>query len=38
LPLTDLVLAAVAVNRSVAVYSSDPHFDLIPALPRFSDI
>ena len=38
LPLTDLVLAAVAVNRSVAVYSSDPHFDLIPALTRFSDI
>ena len=36
LPLTDLTIAAVAMNRETAVYSSDPHFDLIPSLTRFS--
>jgi predicted nucleic acid-binding protein len=36
LPLSDLVIAAVALNRRLAVYSSDPHFDLISALRRFS--
>jgi predicted nucleic acid-binding protein len=36
LPQTDLVLASVALGRDIAVYSSDPHFDLIPDLKRFS--
>jgi predicted nucleic acid-binding protein len=36
LPQTDLVLATVAVERDLEVYSSDPHFDLIPNLKRFS--
>jgi len=27
LPLSDLVIAAVAMSRSLAVYTSDPHFD-----------
>jgi predicted nucleic acid-binding protein len=34
LPLTDLAIAAVAFNRDVAVYSTDPHFDLIAGLKR----
>ena len=36
LPQTDLVLAAVAVERGLMVYSSDPHFDLIEDLQRFT--
>ena len=36
LPLTDLCLAAVALRRDCAVYSSDPHFDLIPNLKRYN--
>lgn len=36
LPQTDLVLAAVALERDLEVYSSDPHFDLVPHLRRFS--
>ncbi len=35
LPLTDLVVAAVALRHDVAVYSSDPHFDVVPNLKRF---
>ena len=35
LPLTDLAIAAVAMNHNAAVYSSDPHFDLMPSLSRF---
>jgi predicted nucleic acid-binding protein len=35
LPQTDLVIASVALQRDMAVYSSDPHFDLIPDLKRF---
>ncbi len=35
LPMTDLVIAAVAMSRNLAVYSSDPHFDPIPRLIRF---
>lgn len=35
LPLSDLVLCAVATRRNLAVYSTDPHFDLVPNLPRF---
>jgi predicted nucleic acid-binding protein len=36
LPLTDLVLGAVALRRENSVYSTDPHFDLIPNLNRYS--
>jgi predicted nucleic acid-binding protein len=32
LPLTDLVLAAVAKRCTAPVYSTDPHFDLITDL------
>ncbi len=35
LPLSDLVIAAVALQRGWAVYTSDPHFDLIESLKRF---
>jgi predicted nucleic acid-binding protein len=35
LPLSDLILAAVALQRKLAVYTSDPHFDLFPELKRF---
>lgn len=35
LPLTDLVLAAVALRCQAWVYTTDPHFDLIPKLKRF---
>src|SRR5262245_47693893 len=35
LPLSDLVIAAVALGRDLAVYSTDPHFDLIPGLKRY---
>ena len=36
LPLSDLVISAVALERDIAVYSSDPHFDLIADLKRYS--
>ena len=36
LPQTDLVVAAVALKRGIAVYSTDPHFDLIPLVKRFT--
>ncbi|HXG10552.1 MAG TPA: PIN domain-containing protein [Gemmataceae bacterium] len=36
LPLSDLMLAAVALERDLGVYSTDPHFDLIPELKRYS--
>jgi len=35
LPLSDLLLAAVAVRLDAEVYTSDPHFDLITELKRF---
>ncbi len=35
LPLSDLVIAAVARRYDCSVYSTDPHFDLIPDLKRF---
>jgi predicted nucleic acid-binding protein len=35
LPLTDLVLAAVARRCNAWVYTTDPHFDLIPELKRY---
>lgn len=36
LPLTDLALATLALRRDCAVYTSDPHFDLVPDLKRYS--
>jgi predicted nucleic acid-binding protein len=36
LPHTDLVLATVALERDMALYSSDPHFDLVSDVKRFS--
>ena len=35
LPISDLLLAAVARDLDAAVYSTDPHFDLIPDLKRW---
>ena len=35
IPITDLVVAAVSKRTDAAVYSTDPHFDLIPDLKRF---
>jgi predicted nucleic acid-binding protein len=36
LPQTDLVLATVALERDLELYSIDPHFDLVPELKQFS--
>jgi len=36
LPLTDLTLAAVALRSHCAVYTTDPQFDLIGGLRRFT--
>lgn len=36
LPLSDLVIAAAATRRHSAVYTIDPHFDLVPNLARFT--
>lgn len=35
LPLSDLLAAAVAKRCNASVYSTDPHFDLIPDLKRY---
>lgn len=35
IPLTDLLVAAAAQRRRVFVYTTDPHFDLIPDLMRY---
>src|SRR5260370_39867525 len=35
LPLTDILVAVVAKRCNAWVYSTDPHFDLIPDLKRF---
>jgi predicted nucleic acid-binding protein len=35
LPLTDLAAAAIALRTGSAIYSTDPHFDLIADLKRF---
>lgn len=35
LPLTDLVIASIALRHDHAVLTTDPHFDLIPKLKRF---
>lgn len=34
LPVTDLLVAAVTIRTGTALYSTDPHFDLIPELKR----
>jgi predicted nucleic acid-binding protein len=36
LPLTDPVLATIAKDRNAWVYTTDPHFDCVPDLKRFS--
>jgi predicted nucleic acid-binding protein len=36
LPLSDLALAAVVLRRDCAVYTTDPHFDLIPNLKCYN--
>ena len=35
LPLSDLVIAVVAERLNAFVYTTDPHFDLLPDLKRF---
>ncbi len=35
LPLTDLVIAAIAIRFDCANLTTDPHFDLIVGLKRF---
>jgi predicted nucleic acid-binding protein len=35
LPLTDLLVASVAKRCQAWIYSTDPHFDVIPELKRF---
>lgn len=35
LPLSDLAIAAVALSRDLALFSTDPHFDLIPKLRKY---
>jgi predicted nucleic acid-binding protein len=36
LPQSDLIIAAVAKSRNYAVYTNDPHFDLIANLVRYT--
>jgi len=36
LPLTDLIIAAVAIEHRCSVYSLDAHFQRIPGLPRYT--
>jgi len=35
IPLTDLVIATVALRHNWEVYSTDPHFSLVPELRKF---
>lgn len=35
LPLSDLTISAIALSRSLEVWTIDPHFDLLPKLKRF---
>jgi predicted nucleic acid-binding protein len=32
--LSDLLIAAIALERQIAVYTTDPHFDLFDNLKR----
>ena len=34
LPLSDLLVGAVGIERQIDVYTTDPHFDLLPRLKR----
>jgi hypothetical protein len=36
LPLSDLVVASVAIEQDFAVYTNDAHFDLFPDLKRYA--
>ena len=36
LPLSDLILATVALRLAAEIYTTDPHFDLIGEVGRFS--
>ena len=36
LPLTDLILGVIGKRYNACVYTTDPHFDLIPDLKRYS--
>jgi len=38
LPLSDLLVAAVALRCRSWLYSTDPHFDVIPDLKRFRPV
>ena len=38
LPLTDLVIAAIALRHDLFVYTVDPHFDHFPDLKRFTRV
>jgi predicted nucleic acid-binding protein len=35
IPITDLVVATIALRVGAAVYTVDPHFDVIPGLKRY---
>jgi len=35
IPITDLVVGAVAKRVDISVYSTDPHFDLMPDVKRY---
>lgn len=35
IPLTDLLVAAVAKRLEVSIYSTDPDFDVIPEVKRY---
>lgn len=37
LPLSDLIIAALAMQHDLAVYSTDPHFLRIPGLARYGE-
>jgi predicted nucleic acid-binding protein len=36
LPLTDLSIAAIAIRTGSAVFTTDPHFDVVAGLKRFT--
>ncbi|GDX09772.1 hypothetical protein LBMAG57_15440 [Verrucomicrobiota bacterium] len=36
LPLSDLILAAVAIRRDAEIYTSDPHFDLLGDVVQYA--
>ena len=38
LPLTDLVIAAISLAQHIPVYTTDPHFKLIPQLATYSPL